>query len=139
MKPTIALYIVLIAVMSSFVHAHNSTARGLFGGAASGALFGGLIGGGRGAGIGAGVGAATGVLIGSAKDAERRSNYDYDYYAGNTYDDYDDYGSYDDNYVGVGVYGGGYYGPGYDYDYDRGRGNYGDYGRGFRRGSRGRR
>lgn len=49
----------------------NSTARGVFGGAATGALIGGMAGGGRGAGIGLGVGALTGGLIGSSRDRNR--------------------------------------------------------------------
>lgn len=49
----------------------SSTARGVFGGAATGALIGGMAGGGRGAGIGLGVGALTGGLIGSSRDRNR--------------------------------------------------------------------
>ncbi len=49
----------------------GSTARGVFGGAATGAMIGGLAGGGKGAGIGLGVGALTGGLIGSSRDRRR--------------------------------------------------------------------
>lgn len=56
----------------------NSTARGVFGGAATGSLIGGLAGGGRGAGIGLGVGALTGGLIGSRRPRYREVVYEYD-------------------------------------------------------------
>ncbi len=109
MKRTITLCIMLIIALGGALHAENpnrSTMRGLFGSAASGAIFGSIIGGGKGAGWGALAGGTAGALIGSNRDAQRNANDD------NVNDnDFDDNGPYYDangNYIGMGVYGGGY-------------------------------